>query len=67
MVGEKLKFSATTKTELALKEWVDEMYRDEKSSKYFAGIAIHWYESTYEVFPEDLQYAHNKAPNKYLN
>ncbi len=49
-----------------LKEWVDEMYRDEKASKYFAGTAIHWYESTYEVFPEALQYAHNKAPNKYL-
>ena len=49
-----------------LKEWVDEMYRDEKSSKYFSGTAIHWYESTFEVFPEDLQYAHNKAPNKYL-
>ncbi|WP_432670223.1 glycoside hydrolase family 30 protein [Flavobacterium sp. SM2513] len=49
-----------------IKEWADEMYRDEKSSKYFAGMAIHWYESTYEVFPEDLLYAHNKAPNKYL-
>lgn len=49
-----------------LKEWVNEMYRDEKASKYFAGTAIHWYESTYEVFPEALQYAHQKAPNKYL-
>ncbi len=49
-----------------IKEWVDEMYKDEKSSKYYAGTAIHWYESTYEVFPDDLQYAHNKAPNKYL-
>jgi len=49
-----------------LKEWVDEMYRDEASSKYFDGTAIHWYESTYEVFPEALQYAHQKAPNKYL-
>ncbi|MGG9972051.1 glycoside hydrolase family 30 protein [Ferruginibacter sp. SUN002] len=49
-----------------LKEWVDEMYRDEKSSKYYAGTAIHWYESTYEVFPEALQYAHHKSPNKYL-
>ncbi|WP_395077314.1 glycoside hydrolase family 30 beta sandwich domain-containing protein [Flavobacterium sp.] len=49
-----------------IKEWVDEMYKDEKSSKYYAGTAIHWYESTYEVFPEDLQYAHKKAPNKYL-
>lgn len=49
-----------------LKEWVDVMYKDEASSKYFDGTAIHWYESTYEVYPEALQYAHNKAPNKYL-
>ncbi len=49
-----------------LKKWVDEMYRDESSSKYFSGTAIHWYESTYEVFPEELQYAHNKAPDKLL-
>ena len=49
-----------------LKEWVDEMYRDKASSKYFHGTAIHWYESTYDFFPEALQYAHNKAPHKYL-
>ena len=49
-----------------LKEWVDEMYKDDASAKYFDGTAIHWYESTYEVFPEALQYAHNKALNKYL-
>ena len=49
-----------------LKEWVDEMYRDKASSKYFDGTAIHWYESTYDYFPEALQYAHNKAPDKYL-
>lgn len=49
-----------------LKEWVDEMYRDENSSKYFDGTAIHWYESTYDFFPDALQYAHSKAPNKYL-
>ncbi|WP_034058054.1 glycoside hydrolase family 30 protein [Lacinutrix jangbogonensis] len=49
-----------------LKEWVDSMYATEESSKYFDGTAIHWYESTYDVFPEALQYAHNKAPKKYL-
>ena len=49
-----------------IKEWVDVMYRDEVSSKYFDGTAIHWYESTYDYFPEALQYAHQKAPNKYL-
>ena len=49
-----------------LKEWVDVMFKDEASSKYYAGTAIHWYESTYDYFPKDLQYAHNKAPKKYL-
>ena len=49
-----------------IKEWVDVMYKDEKSSKYYDGLAIHWYESTYDFFPKELQYAHEKSPNKYL-
>ncbi len=49
-----------------IQEWVDVMYATEESSKYYDGTAIHWYESSYEVFPEALQYAHQKAPNKYL-
>ena len=49
-----------------LKEWVDVMFDDDLASKYFDGTAIHWYASTYEVFPETLKYAHNKAPEKYL-
>ncbi len=49
-----------------LKEWADVMYEDEASSKYYDGTAIHWYASTYDYFPESLQYAHDKAPNKYL-
>jgi len=49
-----------------IQEWVDVMYKDEGSSKYYAGTAIHWYESTFDYFPNALQYGHNKAPNKYL-
>ena len=49
-----------------LKEWVDVMFKDEASSKYYDGTAIHWYASTFEVFPDALQYAHKKAPDKYL-
>lgn len=49
-----------------LREWVDVMYKDEASSKYYDGTAIHWYESTYDYFPAELQYAHQKAPDKYL-
>ena len=49
-----------------LKNWVDSMYENEESSKYFDGTAVHWYDSTFEYYPGELQYAHNKAPNKYL-
>ncbi len=49
-----------------LKSWVDNMYQDEASAKYFDGTAVHWYASTFDWFPESLEYAHNAAPNKYL-
>jgi glucosylceramidase len=49
-----------------IKKWTDLMYKNKQTSKYFAGLAIHWYESTYEIFPENLQYAFNKATNKYI-
>lgn len=49
-----------------LNEWVDAMFGDTENETFFDGTAIHWYASTYEVFPEALQYAHEKAPNKYL-
>ena len=49
-----------------LKEWVDVMFKDEASSKYYDGTAVHWYASTYDYFPESLQYTHEKAPDKYL-
>jgi glucosylceramidase len=41
------------------------MYENEATSKYFDGTAIHWY-ILHEVFPEELQYAYNKVPDKSL-
>jgi glucosylceramidase len=49
-----------------LPEWVDAMYGDEASARYFAGTAIHWYASTFEVYADELQYAHYKAPDRHL-
>ena len=49
-----------------LKHWVDVMYADEASSKYYDGTAVHWYASTFDHFPKALQYAHSKAPDKHL-
>lgn len=49
-----------------LGEWADIMYKDEESAKYFDGMAIHWYASTYDYMPEVLNYTHEKAPTKML-
>ncbi|MEL0145888.1 MAG: glycoside hydrolase family 30 protein, partial [Schleiferiaceae bacterium] len=49
-----------------IEEWADEMYANEENAKYFDGMAVHWYESTVSYFPEMLEYAHAKAPEKYL-
>ncbi len=49
-----------------LKEWIDVMYTNVESTRYFAGTAVHWYNSTYDYFGESLQYAHNAAPDKYI-
>jgi glucosylceramidase len=64
--GHKVKILGYDQNREHLNEWVDSMYKDESTSKYFDGTAIHWYASTYDYFPNELQYAHNKAPNKYL-
>lgn len=62
----KVKILGYDQNRAGLKEWVDVMFKDAESSQYFAGTAIHWYESTYDYFPEALQYAHQKAPSKHL-
>ena len=49
-----------------LKEWTEAMYRDEASSKYFAGTAVHWYASTVDWYGEALEEGHKLAPEKYL-
>ena len=64
--GHKVKILGYDQNREHLNEWVDTMFASENTSKYFDGTAIHWYASTYEVFPEALQYAHEKAPNKHL-
>jgi len=51
---------------VGIPEWVDAMYADEANSRYFGGLAAHWYESTVEWFPEKFAYAHDKAPEKYI-
>lgn len=49
-----------------MKEWVDMLYKDERSSAHFDGVAVHWYASTFDFFPEALQLALAAAPEKHL-
>lgn len=49
-----------------MKEWIRAMFEDEDASKYFDGTAVHWYASTFDWFPENLQFAHNAAPDKHI-
>jgi glucosylceramidase len=49
-----------------LEKWANMMYKDEASSKYFDGMAVHWYASTYDFFPASLQHTHKLAPQKHI-
>jgi glucosylceramidase len=49
-----------------MEEWIHSMYANEASSKYFAGMAVHWYASTFDHFPKMLTSAHEAAPDKHL-
>ena len=49
-----------------LEKWANVMYKDEASSKYFDGMAVHWYASTYDFFPASLQHTYKLAPHKHL-
>jgi len=49
-----------------IQEWIHAMYSDEAAARYFNGMAVHWYASTYDWFPKALQDAHAAAPDKHL-
>jgi glucosylceramidase len=49
-----------------LEKWAKVMYADQASAKYFDGMAVHWYASTYDYFPGSLELTHRLAPDKYL-
>jgi glucosylceramidase len=51
---------------LEMPEWSAGLLDDEESAKYFEGLAIHWYASTFKVFEEILDSIHNIYPNHTL-
>ena len=49
-----------------LADWVAVMYGTPERAQHYSGTAVHWYESTYDHFPEALERAHAAAPDKHL-
>lgn len=64
--GREVKILGYDQNREELHNWIASMYKDEESAKYFAGTAVHWYASTYDYFPKELQMAHEAAPDKHL-
>jgi glucosylceramidase len=46
-----------------MEHWTDMIFRDEETSQYVYGIAVHWYESTNRVFDEAFNRVHEKFPD----
>ncbi|MEM6878551.1 MAG: glycoside hydrolase family 30 beta sandwich domain-containing protein [Bacteroidota bacterium] len=44
-------------------EWTSAILGDEETSDYVYGTAIHWYESTFNVYEDELVKAHESYPN----
>ena len=49
-----------------LEEWVDVILGDPEAAKYAWGTAVHWYSSTYEWYPEELNSVHERFPDKQI-
>jgi glucosylceramidase len=49
-----------------LEKWANSMYKTKETSRYFDGMAIHWYASTYDYFPASLQHTYKLAPDKHI-
>ncbi len=49
-----------------LNEWTDVYLKDTALLSMIYGTAVHWYNSTYDWYPESLEETHNKAPNKHI-
>ncbi len=49
-----------------LNEWADVLLTDSAVTQYTYGTAVHWYNSTYDWFPQSLQYVHQVNPNQHI-
>jgi len=46
-----------------MEEWTDVIFGDPVTAPYVHGVAVHWYESTFNVYEDVLERVHNKFPD----
>ena len=49
-----------------LEAWSQALLTDQELLPLIHGTAVHWYASTFDWFPENLQQTHNLAPEKHI-
>ncbi len=49
-----------------LEEWANSILGDPEAAKYVWGMAVHWYSSTYEWYPEEFSRVNQRFPDKKL-
>lgn len=49
-----------------MRRWADVLLKDSSVLEHIYGTAVHWYSSTVDWMPGELQYAHNLAPQKHI-
>jgi glucosylceramidase len=62
-INEDIKLLIYDQNRDGLEHWTDEIFGDPESSKYVYGAAVHWYESTFEVYEDVFERVNKKFPN----
>jgi glucosylceramidase len=63
---EEIKIFGYDQNRQEMPEWADALYGEPEYAKYFEGLGIHWYGSTYLVFEDILEEVHNNYPSKSI-
>ena len=61
-----LKLLAFDQNTREMPEWAHVIYADPEAAKYTAGMAVHWYASTFHPFGNIMDSIHNAHPDKII-
>ena len=64
--GDKIVLGYDQNRDEELDHFTEAQWANDTRKSYFDGTAVHWYASTFKYYPELLQMAHERSPDKYL-